>query len=194
MATTTSNNDNTGERETWLAFTAGDDGALKTLYDAHFEMLYSFGRKYANDESLAEDAIQDLFLKLLRNRTALAVPGKLAAYLVRAYRNILVDKLRKLDTTRSHELAGTGFTPGFFLENELEEKEEQRLLRDRLQKALAALTPRQREIIYLRYHYNFSYEETAAILGLSEKAAYKLMARAIEALKGAFPALLLFLK
>ncbi|MCM5528081.1 RNA polymerase sigma factor [Parasegetibacter sp. NRK P23] len=191
---TSINSNNMEERRIWEAFAHGDDGALKTLYDAYFETLFSFGRKFTGNTSLAEDGIQDLFLKLMNNRAALAVPDHVSAYLIRAYRNILIDKQRKIQSTRTDQLDGSEFPGAFSLETALEEKEELMLLREKLKKALEDLTPRQREIIYLRYHYNFSYEETAEILGLTEKATYKLMARAIQGLKDAFPLLLLFLK
>jgi RNA polymerase sigma factor (sigma-70 family) len=45
------------------------------------------------------------------------------------------------------------------------------------------LTPRQREVIYLRFFEELSYEEIAGMLDISVKGAYKLSYRALDALK-----------
>jgi RNA polymerase sigma factor (sigma-70 family) len=56
-------------------------------------------------------------------------------------------------------------------------------LRQRLELALRGLTGRQREAIYLRFYEGLSYQEVADLLGISVKATYKMMARALLHLK-----------
>ncbi|MEO8820117.1 MAG: RNA polymerase sigma factor [Ginsengibacter sp.] len=60
-------------------------------------------------------------------------------------------------------------------------------MKEKLSSALSALTPRQREVLFLRYNEGFSYQEVAEMMGLTTKATYKLMARAIEAIKEQIP-------
>ncbi|MEJ7830747.1 MAG: sigma factor-like helix-turn-helix DNA-binding protein, partial [Segetibacter sp.] len=49
--------------------------------------------------------------------------------------------------------------------------------------ALKALTPHQREAIFLRFYQTLSYEEVAETLNISVKATYKIIARSLSALK-----------
>ena len=59
-------------------------------------------------------------------------------------------------------------------------------LRIRLKTALASLTDRQREAIFLKFYEGLSYEEVSAIMNISTKATYKIMARALGMLKENF--------
>jgi RNA polymerase sigma factor (sigma-70 family) len=55
-----------------------------------------------------------------------------------------------------------------------------------LKSAMDRLTPRQKEAIFFRFYENMEYDEIAAILQISVKATYKLMARAIDVLRNAY--------
>ena len=54
----------------------------------------------------------------------------------------------------------------------------------KIQTALNKLTPKQQEVIFLKYYQHLSYAEISVILEIETKAVYKLMARALDALKG----------
>lgn len=71
----------------------------------------------------------------------------------------------------------------FSVELELIEKEKQNEQTAKLSKAMEQLTPRQKEIIYLRYFEELDYEEISEIMDLTIKGTYKLNARALEALR-----------
>jgi len=49
--------------------------------------------------------------------------------------------------------------------------------------ALNQLTPRQKEVIYLRYFEELDYEEIATIMDITIKATYKLRARGLDILR-----------
>ena len=63
----------------------------------------------------------------------------------------------------------------------------------RLQEMLNALTPRQREAIYLRYTQGLSYEEVGRVMGIQPTAAQKLVYRAIEEMRNRHPQMLCWL-
>jgi RNA polymerase sigma factor (sigma-70 family) len=67
-----------------------------------------------------------------------------------------------------------------------------------LHKAVEQLSNRQKEVVFLKFYQNLSYEEIARILGISTKATYKLVARAIIQLRKVYKkhmaALLVFIK
>ncbi len=171
------------EQECWIKFRNGDDAALHRLYDGYYDRLYNYGFKFSRDTAMIEDAVQDLFLKLMRSRQNLAIPDSVKAYLLRSFRNILLEKLERVQKQTQRELT---VSVGFDLvcnHGQLEQKESEIVLNAKLQQAIAQLTPRQREAVFLRYSEEVPYGEIADMLGLSQKAAYKLIGRAVSALR-----------
>lgn len=138
----------------------------------------------AYDISLTEDSIQDLFIKLIRTRQNLSQTTSIKYYLFRAFRSIVLDKLKTKNKTALIDEAGKSlFVLDLSPEKKMIVQEDTLALQQKLSAALDALTPRQREAIFLRYIEGFSYEQVAAMMDLTAKGTYKLMARAIEALK-----------
>jgi RNA polymerase sigma factor (sigma-70 family) len=177
-------NQHTEEQKLWDTFLAGDDKSLEIIYRRYFDELYNYGIKWLNDISLTEDSIQDLFVKLLRTRKNLSATTSIKYYLFRAFRSIVLDKLKRKNKTACLDEAGKHlFVFDLSPEKSMIRQEENTNLQKRLSAALDTLTPRQREAIFLRYIEGFSYEQMAAMMNLTTKGAYKLMARAIDALK-----------
>src|SRR5690606_27497426 len=78
----------------WEAFVSGDEQVFELVYDAFFNPLYNYGRKFTVDSELVEDAIQDLFIRFWKNRANLNKPSSLRNYLFKAFRNHLIDRLK----------------------------------------------------------------------------------------------------
>jgi RNA polymerase sigma factor (sigma-70 family) len=175
---------NIEEQQLWGTFVQGDDNSLETLYRRYFDELFAFGNKWLNNTMLTEDSIQDLFVKLMRNRSNLSIPVSVRYYLFRSFRSIVLDKLKAKNKLQLVDEAGAHlFLFDLCPEKQMMEAEEDSLLRKKLATAFEALTPRQREAVFLRYIQGFSYKEVADLMSLTSKGTYKLMARAIEALK-----------
>ena len=170
-------------QEMWAAFLKGDDSGLEKLYQLYFDQLYAYGFRYCADAVFVEDAIQDLFIKFINSRHKLTIPLSVKNYLFSSFKNLLIDKLRA-EKRQSAQEAPFDFT--LAVDDKVLEKEQALLLHKKLQRAMEQLTARQREAIYLRFYENFSYPEISAMLDLSPKATYKLMARAIEALRAIY--------
>jgi RNA polymerase sigma factor (sigma-70 family) len=187
---------NIEEVNLWSQFIAGDDSSLEKLYSLYFDELYSYGKRWLNDSLLTEDSIQDLFVKLLMNRTSLSPTTSVKYYLFRSFRSVVLDKIKLGNRMPLIDEPGDHlFLFDLCPEKKLVDEQESAAMKEKLAAALQALTPRQREAIFLRYIEGFSYVEVADAMELTAKGTYKLMARAIEALKdqmlGAFGLVLL---
>jgi RNA polymerase sigma-70 factor (ECF subfamily) len=74
----------------------GDDGALEQLFERHGSAVYGLARKIVSDEQLAEEVLQDTFLRVAREAknyrpsTAGVLP-----WLMRVGRNAAIDVVRK---------------------------------------------------------------------------------------------------
>ncbi|ASZ09900.1 sigma-70 family RNA polymerase sigma factor [Chitinophaga pendula] len=175
---------NTDEQERWRSFQSGDKHALEYFFNKYADDLYNYGYRFAQDQELIKDAIQDVYIRLWTTRERIAVPTSVKFYLLRSFRNALTRKLSKAAKDQHGQL-----DEQYLFEVELSAEdlrindEKQAILQQRLQKAIAQLPPRQREAVFLRFYENTSYEDIALIMGTSVKATYKAVFRALGKLK-----------
>ncbi len=175
---------NTDEQTLWSQFIRGDDKSLEKLYRQYFDDLYNYGKKWLRDGPLTEDAIQDLFVKLMKNRSSLSDTTSVKYYLFRSLRTVVLDKLKRDNRMQLVDNPGDHlFLFELSPEKKLVEEQDAVHLKKRLAVAMQNLTPRQREAVFLRYVAGFSYSQVAEAMELTAKGTYKLMARAIDALK-----------
>jgi hypothetical protein len=72
------------------------EAALSALYDRYSRTVYGVGLKILGDRSLAEELVQDVFLKVWRSlRTFDASRGSFSTWLYRVTRSVAVDLYRK---------------------------------------------------------------------------------------------------
>lgn len=168
----------------WSSFLQGNRTAFQEIYSKHYQSLYSYGMRKLNDADLVRDCIQDVFMAVWANRANLSPTTNIKYYLLASLRNLLVKvaaadgKWQKVEIT-STEVFHIQFNP----ESEYIQKENLTHKAKILIEALDKLTPRQKEVLYLRYFEELSYEQIAELLNLTVKGVYKLNYRAIDALK-----------
>ena len=172
------------DSDLWQNFLNGNDVSLEKIYRLYFDDLYAYGNKLFNDKAFSEDVIQDLFVKLIQSRENLSPTTSIKFYLFRSFKSIALDKLKVSKRFRfSEPQESNSFPVEVNPENQMIDKEDYEEMRFKLNAAIEGLTPRQREAIFLKYSEGFSYTEINSMLDLTPKATYKLMARAIDALK-----------
>lgn len=175
---------NTDEQTLWSQFIRGDDKSLEKLYRQYFDDLYNYGKKWLRDRPLTEDAIQDLFIKLMKNRSSLSETTSVKYYLFRSLRTVVLDKLKRNNRMQMVDDPGDHlFLFELSPETKLVDQQDAVQLKEKLASAMQNLTPRQREAIFLRYVAGFSYNQVAEAMELTAKGTYKLVARAIDALR-----------
>jgi RNA polymerase sigma factor (sigma-70 family) len=170
------------DTQIWNDIAKGDMQAYETLYVAYFKKLYVYGRKFTTDVATIEDSIQEVFLDVWKKRERAASRQLPDSYFFASFRYILLKKAKqRARFYYTDHLPDMPFAPEQFTLS----GEKDAALQQKLQEALRTLTPRQREAIFLRFYAGLSYEEVAAVLRISVKAAYKIMARSLAALKDA---------
>ena len=159
------------------------------MYYEHAEALWRFATHLTGSRADAEEIVQDVFANIWEHRTTWAVHGTIASYLFRGVRNRAIDLLRRSGVVAraSEDEDLIALTPGLGeaplapdVQVELNE------LRQALTDAIATLPERRRTALTLRYVQGMGYAEIAAVLGMSEKAAFILVARARDALRPLF--------
>ena len=169
----------------WIAFlTTGNMSALAIIYEDNFDLLLNYGRKFSRDESIIEDAIQNIFANLIRSREKLGELNNVQQYLMAAQRNELIELIsKKWNILSSEILPDILFKPEYSVEEEIIEKESQARLRKFVAKSLIKLTPHQQEAIYLKYDVGLSYEEISKILNISVESCRTTIYRSIKLIK-----------
>ena len=168
----------------WQSFKSGSVDAFQKIYDDQFTALFDYGARLCSDREMVKDAIHDLFVKLWNNRKNLADVSALRSYLLVSLRGSIYNRIAREKKIVAGEVGdGLPFGIVFSAEHEMIQKETERLKIQKVIDGLNTLSPRQKEILYLKYYQELSYETVAEVLQISVKATYKLNARALEALR-----------
>lgn len=158
-------------------------------YNEYLDSLYSYALHLGFDEQTAMDAIHDIFYKLCIHHSSLNEIDNLKSYLFRSLRNRLIDikRTNREDTTpftsQYDVQEALSFQLYVTVEDELIMEEDAEEIRLKVEKVLNQLTDRQREIVYLRYIKEQSYEEIAEIMQISVAACRNLISKSINRLK-----------
>lgn len=163
---------------------AGDFSPASEIYDRYSGRIYNFAFRFLKNSEAAEDAVQEVFVKMLKHANQFHGDAKLSTWLFSITANWCRDYLRKADNKPkdSDEVlitlpASAEYSP----DRTLEQRENEQ----RVRKALGSLTPEQREAILLSRYQGLSYAEIAQISGCSEGAVKTRVFRAMETLKKA---------
>ena len=138
-----------------------ETGALSGLYERYSARLYGLALKILKDESLAQDVVQDIFLKVWQNADKFEKSrGSAIAWLMILCRNRSIDKLRQREksTKRSAVFNEELNIATSFFENPLETVEQNELQKT-MTNALSQLPQEQRTAIEMAFYQGFSQSE-----------------------------------
>ncbi len=151
------------------------------LYAENLAAATRFAYLLTGDRDLADEVVQDAFVRLLGRYAELRNPDAFPAYLRRTIVNLVKNQWRRRDVERSFLRREAALRrPGL-------DDPRERDLDDELWLALLALPHRQRAAIVLRYYEDQSEEATAACLRCTVGAAKKLVSRGLETLRETIP-------
>jgi RNA polymerase sigma factor (sigma-70 family) len=169
----------------WTAFKKGDKNSFEQLFNTYYPALINYGHKFTRDKYIIEESVQDLFVKLWKNRLALGNPPIVKQYLFKAFRTVIFRKLQQRSSHNTELLDDERYEFCFVLaaDQKVVNDERDEEVRKTVQAALTALTPRQREAVYLRFYEDMSYEQIAEMLEMNIGGTYKLIYRALDRLK-----------
>lgn len=182
--------ESSSDEQLWLSIKKGNKKAFNLLFLRHHDDLFRYASKMCNTR-LAEDCLQDIFIKLWESHSTLNDVSGVKTYLWRMLRNNIISKLRKKNRRlRLLDLAKPDIKPGLVLNAEdlaiaSEISEENQ---NKLDQAMALLSARQREVIYLKFYDGMNYQEIEQIMGISYQTARNYICKALKALKQHVPA------
>src|ERR1044071_7717556 len=166
----------------------GDRAAFHMLFEKYKDRVFSIALHYGNDEQMARDVTQQVFLKLFTSIGQFRFDSEFTTWLYRIVANACVDEQRKRKRF-------VPFTEGIEVKNLVargsqEESFARRQVCDSGRAAIAGLSPKLRLPILLKYVEGLSYEEIAETLNCSIgtvssrlNRGHKALARKLEHLR-----------
>lgn len=170
----------TDDNELFFKLKDGDEHAFKELFERYYSSMCLFARQFLNDHELAEETVQDMFVKIWEKRSLLNIETSVKQYLFRSIRNqclnqIQHEKIKHRYANKVLESAHQEVDPDqYYIEVDL--------LR-RIEKSIDSLPPKRREIFRLSREQGMKYKEIADTLNISVKTVEAQMGLALKYLR-----------
>ena len=155
---------------------------LLEIYDTHYDGVKKFITRMVKDEWVAEDLIQETFIRVEKNRDTVRDPSKLSSWVFRIAYNLCLDhfKTRKRD---DRESGNTGGPPNPFMEMPVQKELEQLQMGACVREQIDLLPEQQRIVLILYDLLGFHHDEIADILDITKENAKVRLHRARKSLK-----------
>jgi RNA polymerase sigma-70 factor (ECF subfamily) len=171
-----------------LRFKAGDARAFEVLVRRHRTPVFSFLLRLTGDRGRAEDLCQDTFLKVVKASGAWEERARFTTWVFAIARNLAVDESRRMAFRRAEPLDPPD--PGERRRSEAASDDpppdraaDSAMIRPKLEAALQALPPEQREVFLLREYGGLRFAEIAEVTATPENTVKSRMRYALEALR-----------
>ncbi|ETN93895.1 RNA polymerase sigma factor, sigma-70 family [Zhouia amylolytica] len=171
----------------WTDMKFGDKGAFNQIFEEHVHYLTNYGKTFTADWDLVDDCIQEVFCRIWILRKELKTTDNIRFYLMASFRNELMKSLqkrKKFNLIASwSELDAKAATFDMSAENLMFLENNDGRLSQKIKEIFIKLTSRQKEIIYLKYYNELSFEEISQVMQISKKAVYNALSKAMMTLR-----------
>lgn len=175
----------------WDEFRKGSELAFTAIYKRYATDLYHYGERLTGNKQLIEDSLHDLFVELWRQRNHYEPVKHLKFYLLKSFRHRLLKNIRRnrrfagLPVDENPHNIDVCFSVDIEWPDALDTEERRRLIL----KTINGLSGREKQAVFLRFYDELTYEEIASLMEISTRSTYKLMYRALDALRKTMAAL-----
>ncbi len=169
------------EQELIRRLKTGDVDALGELMDCHGENLMRYLHAILGRKEMAEDVFQDTWLRVMQKAGSFRTGNPVAPWLFRIARNHAYDMLRR-DRNRWLSLNDGMGVSATAEEADAQGFSEQYERRELVERLLPKLDPGFREILWLRFFHDESYDSLAKILGIPIGTVKSRLRRALDQL------------
>lgn len=149
------------------AIASRSEGALAEVYRRHSSSVYGLARRVIRNQTLAEDVVQEVFVRLWTNPEKYDPNrGSLRSFLLAHTHGRAIDIIRSETSRRRREDREATLTAQ--AGPSIDEEVWQMALADKVQQALQALPHNERSVIELAYFGGLTYRQVAVRLELPE--------------------------
>jgi len=185
------------DEELMLACRKGRRDALDVLYERHYQPIFAFIFRLVRDRHLAEDLVQETFLRVYGSRERWEPKSKFTSWMYRIARNLCIDEKRRYwnrlvqcDSDAPQAESGDLLSIIDMTEEKGPDARQEyasKVHEDIIKRAVDSLSKDQREVIILNKYQGLSYIEISEILGVTPESikqrAYRAHLKLRKALK-----------
>lgn len=168
----------------WLsALKAGDEAALRKIFDRHYPLLVADANRLLKDPDASRDLAQETFVELWKKRETLLIHTSLRAYLKRAVINKTLNYIKSrqkfsFEATDEQDKGEDSF-------EKMQTQEQQDSLEKALMQAVDQLPEKCRLVFTLSRFEDLSHKEIAEQLEISVKTIENQITKAMKYLRQA---------
>ncbi|MBQ7976872.1 MAG: RNA polymerase sigma factor [Clostridia bacterium] len=158
-----------------------EENIFLEFYEENKKMLFSVAYKLVGNEHLAENALQEAFISIIKNKDKmLELKGeRLKKWSVIIVKNKCIDIMRKEGRMETLHLEDEKIATEAVTEDETLKKYEA----ETIKRYLGELDELSKQILYLKYLFGYSYKEISQTVNVSEKNAEMRVYRAKNKLR-----------
>ncbi|WP_010134505.1 RNA polymerase sigma factor [Ochrovirga pacifica] len=145
----------------------GNEKAYLSLIEEYYQKMFVYALSLAKEQALAEDLVQNIFMKLWEQRTRLVIKDSLQSFLYKSVYNDFVNHYKKKQTSVKLDQLYLQ-TLNQFTEDERSTETEDRLLW--MKKAIDTLPNKCKQVFLLSKQEGLTNAEIAAYLKISIKS------------------------
>ena len=168
----------------------GDSTAYKELFDLYYMPLSIYSLKYCDSFDLAEDIVQDLFIKFWDEKIYLKLETAISPYLFKAVKNNTLQAAKKKNKYHFEEIEDQ---VNNLMEEEYVDLDLLELEKKKLYQEIESLPLKSKEVFEAIVLNNLKYKEVALELGISVNTVKTHYSRALKQLRGSFDVIVMLL-
>ncbi|MFC1555453.1 RNA polymerase sigma factor [candidate division KSB1 bacterium] len=177
------------ERELIESIRSGEKQSFRKLVERYQKDVYRLALNMTGSHHDAEDISQDVFIKAYRSVHSFRGDSKLGTWLYRVTINTCIDKRKKksVSALEFHESECMDTGAEFYCRGNIPRAPdavyEKNEINRHVERAITALSPRERSVFVLRHYHNMQVREVADVLVVSTGTVKSLLYRAVRKLQ-----------
>ena len=180
-------------KQHWEEYRRGNIHSLGKLMQGYYPDLFHYGMRLQGEREFVKDSIQEVFLSLWKLYGTIQSVENVKAYLLIVLKSHMIrDLTNKRMMFHSTIDEDYSFSVEFSADMRMIEEEHEIYQVRKLEVAMNHLPKRQKELIYLRFYQNLSFEQIAEVMNLGRQSVYNLFQKSLNNLRKNWPVVILF--
>ncbi len=167
-----------------------DEEAFEKLFRRYYSGLHRFLWGYVKNNQIAEDLVQEVFVRVWENRGTLNPNEKIKTYIYKVGRNLAIDHSRHKKVVREWEEEKKALHSVPVLEKKIDDRLHKKFMLTEVKKAIEDLPEKRRLVFILSRYEGMTYKEIAEKLDISVNTVDTQICRALKTLRDKFSSLL----
>lgn len=160
----------------------GDREAFRSLYDTYAPFVFDLGSKLLKDNGLAEEVVQDCFVKIWATRTEIREDQEIWPLIYVVAKRLCFNQLRHARVAKKYLVQLDDV-----LINDVEQRLNVRELENQLEYSIENLPEQQKRALKLSRMEGYSHQQIAAEMGISPNTVKNHITQALKNLKKTLP-------